>query len=71
MNQINPKKLPNSKWTSVHPVNKEKHFIVCAVEFDEEGAVTLCEIEAVMSKRCTSINWLELQDDTLWLYGWK
>jgi hypothetical protein len=27
MNNINPKKLLNSKWTAVTPVNKEKHFM--------------------------------------------
>ena len=32
MNALNPKKLLNSKWTSVNPVNKEKHFLVTEVE---------------------------------------
>jgi tryptophan-rich hypothetical protein len=49
MNSINPKKLLNSKWTAVMPTNKEKHFIVTEIEFDESGAVTSCLIEAVMS----------------------
>lgn len=71
MNQINPKKLLRSKWTAVTPTNKEKHFIVSDVEFDEEGAVVSCFIEAVMSKRAIQIDWHDLEDDSLWLHGWK
>ena len=56
MNRINPKKLLSSKWTAVTPVNKEKHFIVSEVEFDEEGLVVSCSIEAVMSKRSMPLN---------------
>ena len=71
MNQINPKKLLGSKWTAVAPCNKEKHFIVSEVEFDEEELVTSCSIEAVMSKRSISVNWHELEDDSNWIHGWK
>jgi hypothetical protein len=35
MNKINPKKLLKSKWTAVTAVNKEKHFIISEIEFDE------------------------------------
>jgi tryptophan-rich hypothetical protein len=71
MNNINPKKLLNSKWTAVAPVNKEKHFMVTEIEFDEEGIVVFCSIEAVMSKRAASIDWHDLQDETRWVYGWQ
>lgn len=71
MNKINPKKLLNSKWTAVTPTNKEKHFMVTGVEFDEEGVVVLCEIEAIMSKRTTPINWRDLEDSASWVLGWK
>ncbi len=71
MNKINPKKLLNSKWTAVIPTNKEKHFMVTGVEFDEEGVVVLCEIEAIMSKRTTPINWRDLEDNDRWVLGWK
>ncbi len=71
MNKINPKKLLNSKWTAATPVNKEKHFIICDIEFDEEGIVIACYIEALMSKRSMPINWLDLKDDSRWLQGWK
>jgi tryptophan-rich hypothetical protein len=71
MNKINPKKLRHSKWTAVKPVNKEKHFLITEVEFDEEGFVIACVIEAVMSRRTLSIEWKELTDDSCWLFGWK
>lgn len=71
MNKINPKKLLNSKWTAVTPANKEKHFLVSEIEFDEEDVVVSCCIEAVMSKRSIPINWHDLKDDSTWLHGWK
>ena len=71
MNKINPRKLLNSKWTAVKPENKEKHFMVIEVEFDEEGVVILCCIEAVMTKRAFEIDWTTLKDPSCWLYGWK
>jgi tryptophan-rich hypothetical protein len=72
MNKINPKKLLNSKWTAVTPINKEKHFIISKMQFDEEGIVVVeCSIEAVMSKRTMMINWLDLKHESHWLQGWK
>ena len=71
MNQVNPRKLLNSKWTAVNPEKRERHFIVTAVEFDENGAVIHCEIEAVLSKRVVEIEWRELKDSERWLHGWK
>ena len=71
MNKINPKKLLNSKWTAVKPSNKEKHFIVSEIEFDEDDMVLSCSIEALMSKRVIAINWHDLKDQSHWLHGWK
>lgn len=71
MNIINPKKLLNSKWTAVVPSNKEKHFLVIEVEFDEEDAVISCAMEAVMSKRIFAINWHDLKENANWVQGWK
>jgi tryptophan-rich hypothetical protein len=71
VNRINPQKLLNSKWTAVTPTNKEKHFIVSDVAFDEEGLLVWCSIEAVMSKRAAPIRWQDLKDDSRWIYGWK
>ena len=71
MSPINHKKLLHSKWTAVQPVNKEKHFMVTEVEFDEEGVVVDCVIEAVMSKRTESIDWTVLKNTDSWRQGWK
>lgn len=70
MNPISPKKLLHSKWTAVTPKNKEKHFLVTAVKFDEQGNVILCAIEAVMSKRSAPIQWQQLKDIGQWRQGW-
>ena len=71
MNTISPKKLLNSKWTAVVPLNKEKHFIIIEVEYDEDGAVMSCWIEAIMSKRPVQIKWRNLKDTEQWVQGWK
>jgi len=71
VNRINPKKLLNSKWTAVKPQNKEKHFMITEVEFDEEGEVIHCVIEAVMTKNERAIDWQDLKDESQWLQGWK
>ena len=71
LNRINPKKLLNSKWTAVKPKNKEKHFMITEVEFDEEGDVIHCLIEAVMTHNECAIDWQDLKDDAQWRQGWK
>ncbi|MEH6711060.1 MAG: TIGR02450 family Trp-rich protein [Paraglaciecola polaris] len=53
------------------PKNKEKHFIVTDMEFDEEGLVLSCCIEAIMSKRTIRLNWHDLKDTRHWAQGWK
>nr|WP_084649489.1 TIGR02450 family Trp-rich protein [Saccharospirillum impatiens] len=70
MNTINPRKLLHSKWTAVHPVNKEKHFLVTEVEFDEDGSVCHCLLEAVISSRSEPIDWTVLTDANVWHQGW-
>ena len=71
MNRINPKKLLNSKWTAVNPFKKEKHFMVTELDFDAEGNVVHCLIEAVISNRSMPIDWEELKQQANWLQGWK
>jgi len=71
MNKISHKALLHSKWSKVDITNKEKHFVVTKVEFNEEQQVTLCVIEAVMSKNEYSINWRELKLSEKWVIGWK
>ncbi len=71
MTKINPKKLLNSKWTAVKPVNKEKHFMITELKFDEEGEVIHCLIEAIISNRTEPIEWKMLKNTDVWLQGWK
>jgi tryptophan-rich hypothetical protein len=71
MNKIVSKKLLNSKWTAVTPCNKEKHFIITKLEFDENDNVTHCLIEAVISNRTELINWKDLIESKYWQQGWN
>lgn len=71
MNRINPAKLHNSKWTAVNPINREKHFLVSDIEFDEDGSVISCKLEAIISKKLYSIDWTELKNQEKWIQGWK
>ncbi|MAD58462.1 MAG: TIGR02450 family Trp-rich protein [Porticoccus sp.] len=69
-NKVNFKKLLNSKWTSVSPTNKEKHFLVIQVDYNEKGEISSCFIEAILSKHIISLDWRELKDPKIWLNGW-
>jgi tryptophan-rich hypothetical protein len=71
MNTVSPKKLLNSKWTAIHPVNKEKHFLITEVEFNEEGAVIHCLMEAVITRRSFPVQWRDLRDTSKWINGWR
>ncbi len=71
MTKLSPKKLLHSKWTATQPSYKEKHFLIAEVEFDEQGSVIECVIEAVINNRSYSIDWRELNDRERWKVGWK
>ena len=71
MNKINTKKLLNSKWSAVKPINKEKHFLISELEFDENDKVIHCLIEAIISHLVQPINWEELKESEHWIQGWK
>ncbi|WP_366856723.1 TIGR02450 family Trp-rich protein [Methylophaga sp.] len=71
MNRINPAKLHNSKWTAVNPINREKHFLISDIEYDEDGSVISCKLEAIISKKLYSIDWTELKNQEKWIQGWK
>jgi tryptophan-rich hypothetical protein len=71
VNQINPAKLLRSKWTAVRPENKEKHFLVVDVNFNEEGIVMSCLLEAIISKRTCDMDWRDLKNSDKWKQGWK
>jgi len=70
VNQINPKKLMFSKWTALTPIQREKHFIVTAVEYENTSVVS-CQLEAVLTGNKYMIDWKSLKDKTDWLMGWK
>ena len=70
MNKINPKALLNSKWTKTNITNKEKHFVITSVKFDDQQNVLECIIEAVMNNKEYSIDWRDLKDIQQWKLGW-
>lgn len=71
MNKINPRKLLHSKWTAIEPRKKQKHFLVTKVKFDEQGLVSLCLFEAVLTRAQYQIDWHELTNEDKWHFGWQ
>ena len=67
MNPLNPKKILLTKWTSVKPVAKQKHFLVSRVIHPEQptNPIESVEIEAIFSKATQVIAWRELQDGSV------
>jgi tryptophan-rich hypothetical protein len=73
MNRLNPKKLLLSKWTAVHPIAKQKHFLVSKIinpEVPNEN-IEYIELEAVYTKKITVLAWKDLSDSNIWIQGWK
>lgn len=71
MHRINPEKLLHSKWTAIHPVQRERHFIVTALLRDEQQVIQSVELEAVLTRRAAQIDWRQLRDSEIWLMGWR
>jgi tryptophan-rich hypothetical protein len=78
LNNINPKKLLNTKWTAQAKTKEqmqlrklEKHFAVTKVVYDEDKRVVECNIEAIMTRRVFDIDWRNLKDSLRWQQGWK
>ena len=71
MNKFSVAKLKLSKWTAVSPVDKEKHFLVTAINCDTDGRIESCVIEAVHSGRERVIDYRDLRDSDTWRMGWK
>jgi len=71
VNKINPKALLGSKFTKVNITQKEKHFDVIKVTFDEDQRVELCVIQAVFTQNEYTIDWRELKDSLQWKVGWR
>ncbi len=66
MNLISPKSLLHSKWTKINVTNKEKHFVITEVEFDENKTVVKCIIEAVITRNEYAIGWRDLKKHDIW-----
>jgi len=71
MNKVNSKKFLNTKWTSVTPSFKEKHFLISKIEKDENGIIVECIIEAIITNNTYSINWRDLKNQDQWVLGWS
>ncbi len=71
MNRINPEKLLLSKWTTLKPVNKERHFIVTRLLRSDDEKIIACELEAVINKKSYEIDWQLLKESSNWVMGWK
>ncbi|MFT6925294.1 MAG: tryptophan-rich hypothetical protein [Psychromonas sp.] len=70
-NRISHKSLLHSKWTKIPVLNKEKHFIVSELEFNEDQTIIRCVIQAVINRAEYEINWRSLKDPKQWLIGWR
>jgi len=70
MQKVSPKKLLQSKWTAAYPKNKEKHFVVTEVTYDDTGLVVFCVIQAVMNQHEQRIDWRDLNNRDQWKMGW-
>ena len=70
LHNINPAKLLSSKWTAVHPVNKEKHFLVTRIIRNDENIIIRCIVEAVMTRKEYELDWRALKNKESWLTGW-
>ena len=71
MNKLSPKSLLHSKWTRTHVQNKEKHFVIIKVKFDEDQKIIECVIQAVINNNEYDIDWRDLKDNNLWKIGWQ
>ena len=71
-NQINPQKLLLSKWTTLEPRDKEKHFLVTKVIDPEQPKhlIEFVQVEAVLTRRSITMRREDLTDATKWVQGW-
>ena len=68
--KLQVKKLLHSKWTALQPHNKEKHFMIVEMVYDEQQQLLHWVLEAVYSKRQQNIDWQILKDCSKWKIGW-
>ena len=55
----------------VQPVNRQRHFIVTGVIRSDDGLVTACEIEVLLTCKVTELDWRELKDTIRCEMGWR
>jgi tryptophan-rich hypothetical protein len=65
------RKLLLSKWTAVAPENKEKHFLVTQLFWNEEENNAVCILEAVLTRSEYQLDSRELTDSGRWISGWR
>jgi tryptophan-rich hypothetical protein len=67
------KKLLESKWTAVTPVDRELHFVVTRIvpARSRGGSIEQVELRAVHSGRSRIVAWRELCDAGCWHQGWR
>lgn len=71
-NRFSKAKLLNSKWTALHVMQKEKHFLVIELLRDEQtDQIHHCVLQAVMTKNEYRLSPNDLKDGRLWQMGWK
>ena len=72
MTILHPKKLLLTKWTAVHPFDRQKHFLVTKVIVPDnaKAPVEWVDIESVFGQAGQRINWRALRDETQWRQGW-
>lgn len=70
VNIFNPNKLLNSKWTAVTPVHKARHFIVTKLQYDVDGQVIVCLLEAVINKQEFELPPTHFKESSVWRQGW-
>lgn len=71
MNQVNPKKLLNSKWTAVVPKNKEKHFVIESCSYHSPSKLDKVHMHAILTGEVYKIAWRDLKDSAVWRIGWQ
>jgi len=66
-----PKRLVGSKWTAVEVVDRERHWVVVALEPRRTGGERRVTLEAVLTGSRRARPWRELRDRAVWRPGWR
>ena len=70
MNQVNPKKILDSKWTAATPKDGDKHFTVTRLWWEKRGKLSQVQLTGVVTGSQRAIHWRELKDNDKWRPGW-